>query len=206
TSGSPTAAAPTAAPTTAPSTAASAPVAEPAPPTPEPTPEPTEAPTTTPTSAASAPGDGADDGVAGLPAGWTTDSGAAGWTVALPPGYAQRRAGEYRQPETGRTLRVETGPGQPDAVVDRERAAASFARRHPSYEQIRIEPVDYRGYEAADWEFTYSSGGSALHVLSRVFVVKGRGYSLFFQTRAGDFADARRDFDGIARAFRPVGA
>jgi hypothetical protein len=88
-----------------------------------------------------------------------------------------------------------------DAVADRERAAASFAQRHPSYREIRIEPADYRGYEAADWEFTYEG----LHVINRVFVVDGTGHSLFFQTRAGDFGAARSDFDAVAAAFRPVG-
>ena len=61
--------------------------------------------------------------------------------------------------------------------------------------------MDYRGYEAADWEFTYEG----LHVVNRVFVVDGTGHSLFFQTSEGDFADARADFDEIAAAFRPAG-
>jgi hypothetical protein len=136
-----------------------------------------------------------------VPAGWSTDTGGAGWTVALPPGYRQTRAGEYRQASTGRTLRIETGPGQPDAVADRERQEQSFASRHPSYQRIRIEEVDYRGYEAADWEFTYEG----LHVINRVFVVDGVGHSLFFQTGARDFAAAEEDFRGIAQAFEPVG-
>ncbi len=141
-------------------------------------------------------------GIAGVPADWSTDTGPAGWTVALPPGYTSAGGGEYRQAGTGRTLRVDSGPGQPDAVKDREQQAKSFEKRHPTYEEISISAVDYRGYEAADWEFTYEG----LHVVNRVFVVDGTGYSLYFQTRAGDFAGARSDFDGIARAFRPAGA
>ena len=137
----------------------------------------------------------------GLPAGWTTDTGRAGWTVALPPGYRQTRAGEYRDPN-GRTLRVDTGKGQPDAVADRERQAESFSQRHPTYEEIRIEAVDYRGYEAADWEFTYEG----LHVLNRVFVVDGVGHSLFFQTPARDYAAAEEQFLQMIEEFRPVGA
>ena len=170
------------APTAAATTAARSPAASPAAaaPTPEPTAE--------------------DTAAAGVPAGWTTDTGAGGWTVALPPGYAQTRAGEYRQASTGRTLRVDTGPGKPDAVADREAQAEDFADRHPTYEEIRIEAVDYRGYEAADWEFTYEG----LHVLNRVFVVDGTGHSLFFQTSEGDFADARADVEGIVEAFRPA--
>jgi hypothetical protein len=137
-----------------------------------------------------------------VPAGWSTDTGGDGWTVALPPGYAQTRPGEYRHADTGRTLRVDTGPGQPDAVADREAQAEDFARRHPSYQEIRIESVDYRGYEAADWEFTYEG----LHVLNRVFVVDGTGHSLFLQTPRRDVDGAREDFKGIVQAFRPAGA
>jgi hypothetical protein len=37
-----------------------------------------------------------------------------------------------------------------------------------------------------------------------VFVVDGRGYSLFFQTRStDDWSAAREDFDTIADAFQP---
>ena len=135
-----------------------------------------------------------------LPEGWTTDTGGPGWTVALPPGYEQTRAGEYVQASTGRTLRVDSGPGQPDAVADREAQAEDFERRHPSYEEIRIDPVDYRGYEAADWEFTYEG----LHVLNRVFVVDGRGYSLYLQTPKRDAEGMKADLLAIAERFSPA--
>ena len=81
--------------------------------------------------------------------------------------------------------------------------AGFFAKSHDAYNEIGINPVEYRGYEAADWEFTYTSGGAALHALSRVFVVDKTGYSLYFQTRASDdWAEARKDFDQIAASFR----
>ena len=201
TSAAPSAAASAPAP---PAPSASAPAAAPTPqqpsaapslpPSPAPSAPPSPAPSAPPVAAAPAGGSGT------VPAGWSTDTGAAGWTVALPPGYRQTRGGEYVQSSTGRTLRVETGTGQPDAVADRERAEASFRRHHPTYERIAITGVDYRGYEAADWEFTYEG----LHVLNRVFVVEGTGHSLFFQTRARDFAGAREDVQGIVSAFRPA--
>jgi hypothetical protein len=154
--------------------------------------------------APSADSDEEEPAVAGVPAGWSTDRGGAGWTVALPPGYRQTGAGEYVGPKR-RTLRIDTtaaGGGKDDAVADREAQAQDFQRRHPSYQEIRIEAVDYRDYEAADWEFTYDG----LHVLNRVFVVDGRGHSLFFQTPEDDFSQARKDFEAIAKAFQPVGA
>jgi hypothetical protein len=189
------AAAPSSSPSTAPSPSPpAAPVTEDPEPTPvattEPTQEPSEQPSPEPTE------EPAEDDPAG-----TTDTGAAGWTVTLPPGYVETREGRYRQAETGRELRIATGTGQPDAVADREAQAAGFAERNPSYEQIRIEPVDYRGVEAADWEFTFDG----LHVLNRVFNIGGTGHSLWLQTPEEDFSAARRDFDAIADAFVPVG-
>ena len=180
----------TAAPATS-TAAAPTPSAEPtaaAPPVQEPEPSPTAPASDEPVAA-------------GVPAGWSTDTGGDGWTVALPPGYEQTRAGEYVQAATGRTLRVDTGPANPPAVADREAQAQDFARRHPTYEEIRIEAVDYRGYEAADWEFTYEG----LHVLNRVFVVGETGHSLFLQAPEDDIEGSRADLLGIAGAFRPAG-
>jgi hypothetical protein len=147
-----------------------------------------------------------------VPAGWKTFTDGPGWTVAVPASYQPstfQGDPQYKDRATGRTLRVATtgaGGGKADAVQDREAQAAGFAKRNPSYQEIDISRADYRGYEAADWEFTYSSGGADLHVLNRVFVVDGRGYSLFFQTRASDdWSAARAEFDQMAAAFQPAG-
>ena len=152
-----------------------------------------------------------EDEAASAPEGWTTYDGQAGWTVAVPPSYRPSTfngAPQYKDPETGRTLRVETtapGRGKTDAVEDRRYRAGLFAKSHENYQELGISSVDYRGYEAADWEFTYSDGGADLHALSRVFVVDGTGHSLFFQTRASDdWTAAREEFEKIAAAFEPA--
>jgi serine/threonine protein kinase len=154
----------------------------------------------------------ADDGgsqSAAVPEGWVTHEGD-GWSVAVPPSYAKSSfngSPQYKDRATGRTLRVSmtaAGGGKADAVRDRRDQAASFAARHSGYREISIAAADYRGLAAADWEFTYADGGTVLHALSRVFVVDGTGYSLFFQTRGSDdWAAARADFDKIAASFRP---
>jgi hypothetical protein len=152
---------------------------------------------------------GTDQAAADVPAGWVTHS-EGGWTVAVPPSYSPgsfNGSPQYKDKATGRTLRVSTtapGGGKSDAVQDRRVQAAAFAAKHQNYRQIAIAKADYRGLEAADWEFTYDDGGASLHALSRVFVVDGRGYSLFFQTRStDDWTAAKADFDKIAAAFRP---
>ena len=168
------------------------------------TPAPTTPAPTTPAPATSPPDDDA-------PAGFRTYEGAAGWTLRTPV----RRAG-WRSPCPPATPRAAAAStairdrphparrDRPGPARRRRRPAGGregFRPRHPSYEEIGIRSVDYRGYEAADWEFTYEG----LHVIDRVFVVDGTGHSLYFQTRAGDFADARSDFDGIAENFQAVG-
>jgi hypothetical protein len=154
-------------------------------------------------------GKSAGQATADVPSGWVTHSDD-GWTVAVPPSYTPgffNGFPQYKDKATGRTLRVSTtapGGGKSDAVQDRRVQAAAFAAKHDNYREIAIAKADYRGLEAADWEFTYDDGGASLHALSRVFVVDGRGYSLFFQTRStDDWTAARADFDKIAAAFRP---
>ncbi len=152
-------------------------------------------------------GSGSDDAPT-VPAGFTAHTGEAGWTVAVPQSYAPgsyKGQAQYRDPATGRTLRVSTGKGVPDAVADREEAASTFARTHDDYQQIAITGLTYRDSPAADWEFTYSAGGAQLHVLNRVADVDGTGHSLYFQTRASDWPAAKADFDAIVAAFRPAG-
>jgi hypothetical protein len=149
------------------------------------------------------------EATAKVPTGWVTHS-ESGWTVAVPPSYTPgsfNGGPQYKDQKTGRTLRVSTtaaGGGKSDAVADRRTQAAAFAAKHQNYRQIAIGTADYRGLEAADWEFTYTDGGADLHALSRVFVVDGKGYSLFFQTRStDDWSAAKADFDKIAAAFQP---
>jgi hypothetical protein len=145
---------------------------------------------------------------AALPDGWARQRHDS-WSVAVPTSYqAGTFAGfpQYKDPTSGRTLRVSATPpggGKDDAVQDRRDQAQAFRASHSDYQEIAITKASYRGLEAADWEFTYTSGGTKLHVINRVFVEDGRGYSLYFQTRASDdWPDARAEFDQIAAQFR----
>ncbi len=149
----------------------------------------------------------ASSSAAPLPADWRSISGSAGWQTGVPPSYAESTfngSPQWKDQSTGRTLRITTGRGQADAVKDREFQAAAFAKSHEAYQQIQIVKADYRGYDAADWEFTYRDGGADLHALNRVFVVEGTGFSIFFQTRStDDWSAARKDFDQVVASFQP---
>ena len=144
----------------------------------------------------------------------------AGWVTPLRQRLDRRRARRRTQPgsfngfpqykdrATGRTLRVSTTARRAAASPTPWPTAGRRLRRsppkHQNYREIAIAKADYRGLEAADWEFTYDDGGASLHALDRVFVVDGTGYSLFFQTHGTDDWDAAKaDFDKIAAAFKP---
>ena len=169
---------------------------------------------TAPPSTAGSPGPGSstpESSAVAAPAGWRTVTDTPGWRAAIPPTYLSSTfdgAPQYRDQNSGRTLRIAAtaaGKGQIDAVSDRRTQASSFAGSHDDYAEISIAPVNYRGDQSADWEFTYTSKGASLHALSRVFVVDGRGYSLFFQTRStDDWVAARAEFDQIAAGFQPA--
>jgi hypothetical protein len=75
----------------------------------------------------------------------------------------------------------------------------------PGYRRVRLERVDYFR-SAADWEFTYLSSGSRLHVNNRGFVVADdRAYGLWWSTLDSRWDDYRDDLELIQRSFVPAG-
>jgi serine/threonine protein kinase len=147
---------------------------------------------------------------AGLPAGWRryTDP-SAGWSVGVPPGWQVQRQGSetfLRDGAQRRYLQVDTtsspGPSAKGAWENQER---SFRASHSGYRRIRLETVDWRGYDdVADWEFTYTEGGATLHALDRGAVVGDHGYGLFFQTHAGDWTASQGMLSSFLETFRPA--
>ncbi|MFF7676347.1 serine/threonine-protein kinase [Actinacidiphila glaucinigra] len=135
-------------------------------------------------------GDGSGSGKNGtgaVPAGWTTYTDSEGFSIALPGGWAanKERAGNGWIFNARRSPRVQVdwthtpGRSAADAWRQNESGAAS---RFPGYQKVDIKDVDYRGYRtAADWEFTYTSGGTKMRAVNRGFVVDdGHGYAILF--------------------------
>ncbi|HWL36870.1 MAG TPA: serine/threonine-protein kinase [Frankiaceae bacterium] len=132
-----------------------------------------------------------------------------GWTVHYPKGWTiQPRtdyATDFREPGTGRYLRVgfTDTPGN-DAKAAWESGAQGFARTHGGYQQIRIEDAEYRGYEAAVWEYRWRET-NLLHAINLGFVTGGKGYALNFQTREPDWERSRDLFEAMKERFEPAG-
>jgi tRNA A-37 threonylcarbamoyl transferase component Bud32 len=146
---------------------------------------------------------------ADVPDGWTEyRHPAAGYTIAHPEGWQVEPAGgprvDIRDPGSGSYLRVDwTDEPRPDPVADWRTQSEGFASRHEAYREIRIEPYEYRDYNAAVWEFTYRDGGADLHVANLGFVAGPRGYALYFQTPAASWDASQDTFTTFRETFQP---
>ena len=159
---------------------------------------------TAPTTSASSPSPTRDDGV---PAGYRLYRDPTGFTVAVPAGWQESRDGtrvDFRDPEDGsRFLRFDqTDQPKDDPKKDWEKQEKAFRETHDNYERIRLEDVDYRDFDAADWEFTF---GANTHVLDRGFVAGDRGYAIYVSSSESGWADTQQVFETAADSFRPAG-
>ncbi|MER7637529.1 serine/threonine-protein kinase [Streptomyces sp. NPDC126522] len=127
----------------------------------------------------------------GLPAGWsyqTTDS--AGVRLAGPDGQ--------------KLLIAYTSTPKSDAVADWKNQEQYMTRSQ--YSRIRIEKVDYRGWNTADWEFTYQDGGTKYRTIDRGFVVNSHlGYALMYTAKSANWGtELRKDtWTTLTKTFQP---
>jgi eukaryotic-like serine/threonine-protein kinase len=156
--------------------------------------------TATATATSSSPASG------GLPAGFRLHRDRTGFAVAVPEGWRESRRGsrvDFRDPSGSRFLRIDqtSSPGD-DPKKDWQRQERSVRDRLPNYQRIRIEDVTYRGYPAADWEFTFGGG---THVLNRGFVTgPDHGYALYLSTPGSQWDQSQQVLQVAARSFRPA--
>jgi serine/threonine protein kinase len=146
-------------------------------------------------------------------AGGTTYRDPGGFSIKIPPGWAlhTRTATEvtFTGPQAGFVVLVGwTTHPQPDALADWRHQAALKARADPTYQQIGIQRVTYRGYNTADWEFTNMYHGQLTHVLDRGFIVTpGRlGYAIELYGPDTGWAAVRASiWEGLLETFMPGG-
>jgi hypothetical protein len=131
-----------------------------------------------------------------------------GYSIGLPKGWSYRStdsAGDrYAGPDGQKLLVGWTGSPKSDPVADWENQEHAMVRAQ--YHRIRIEKVDYRGWNTADWEFTYVDGGTKYRTIDRGFVVNGRlGYGLMYTAKAADWdSTLRKDtWKTLTGSFKP---
>ncbi|MER7917618.1 MULTISPECIES: protein kinase [unclassified Streptomyces] len=138
----------------------------------------------------------------------STREGDQGYSIGLPKGWSYQSHGSagdrYTGPDGQKLLVAWTGTPKGDPVADWKSQEHYMVRSQ--YHRIRIEKADYRNWNTADWEFTYSDGGTGYRTIDRGFVVNDHlGYALMYTAKAGDWdGDLRKDtWKTLTASFRP---
>ncbi|MEU7300695.1 serine/threonine-protein kinase [Streptomyces sp. NPDC007206] len=138
----------------------------------------------------------------------STRKGGQGYSIGLPKGWSYRSTGSagdrYTGPDGQKLLIGWTGSPKSDPVADWENQEHAMVRAQ--YHRVRIEKVDYRDWNTADWEFTYVDGGTEYRTIDRGFVVGGHlGYGLMYTAKAADWDSAlRKDtWKTLTGSFKP---
>ncbi|WP_030380440.1 MULTISPECIES: serine/threonine-protein kinase [unclassified Streptomyces] len=125
----------------------------------------------------------------------TTYKGAQGFSIGLPKGWKYRTTdsagARFTGPDGQRLLIAWTSTPKDDPVADWKNQERYMTRAQ--YHRIRIEKVDYRGWNTADWEFTYSDDGTKYRVIDRGFVVNDhQGYALMYSAKSAGWGASLR--------------
>ncbi|WP_055694998.1 serine/threonine-protein kinase [Streptomyces prasinopilosus] len=137
-----------------------------------------------------------------------THEGTQGYTIGLPEGWKYVSTGtagdRFTGPDGQKLLVAWTSTPKGDPVADWKNQERYMVRSQ--YKKIRIEAVEYRGWNTADWEFTYVDGGTKYRTIDRGFVVDGRvGYALMYTAKADgwDGEQRKETWRTLTRSFEP---
>ncbi|MDT0405945.1 serine/threonine-protein kinase [Streptomyces edwardsiae] len=124
-----------------------------------------------------------------------THKGNQGYSIGLPEGWKYQSTGPAGDRFTGpggqKLLIGWTTTPKDDPVADWTNQERAMVRSQ--YRRIRIESVDYRGWNTADWEFTYVESGTKYRSIDRGTVVGDRlGYGLMYTAKAADWDGEQR--------------
>ncbi|MBB6421321.1 serine/threonine-protein kinase [Streptomyces sp. AK010] len=138
----------------------------------------------------------------------STHQGNQGYSIGLPKGWKYQStatAGDrFTGPDGQKLLVAWTSTPKGDPVADWRNQERYMVRSQ--YRKIRIEKVDYRGWNTADWEFTYTDGGTKYRTIDRGFVVDGTyGYALMYTAKAAGWGgDLRKEtWRTLTQTFEP---
>ncbi|MFI7500392.1 serine/threonine-protein kinase [Streptomyces sp. NPDC049687] len=137
-----------------------------------------------------------------------TYKGGQGYSIGLPTGWKFQRASSagdrFTGPDGQMLLVAWTTTPKGDPVADWENQERYMKRSQ--YKKIRIEAVAYRGWNTADWEFTYVESGTKYRTIDRGFVVSNsQGYALMYTAKAAKWAGDLREttWKTLADTFTP---
>ncbi|MEV7195824.1 serine/threonine-protein kinase [Streptomyces sp. NPDC093510] len=131
-----------------------------------------------------------------------------GFKIGLPKGWKYQstgRAGARFGGPGGQKLLIGWTTTPKDNPVSDWKNQENYMVR-PQYDRIRIEKVGFRGWNTADWEFTYVDGGTKYRSIDRGFVVNGGlGYGMMYTAKADDWGSEERRgaWRTFTRTFEP---
>lgn len=131
----------------------------------------------------------------------------AGFSAAIPADWTIARDGLDSDFLDGdRFLRIDqTQTPRPDPVDDWENQETTVSACLGGYLRIKMEPLRYRDYDAADWEFTWQADNGALHVLNRKHHHRaGPRYAIYLSTPEALWAQSMALFQAFTDMFRPA--
>ncbi|GAA4022064.1 serine/threonine-protein kinase [Streptomyces plumbiresistens] len=138
----------------------------------------------------------------------TTHQGSQGYSIGLPEGWKYASTGSagdrFTGPDGQKLLVAWTSTPKGDPVADWKSQESYMTRSQ--YKRIRIEEVNYRGWNTADWEFTYSESGTKYRTIDRGFVVNNQlGYALMYTAKDAQWGSALREgtWQTLAETFEP---
>ncbi|MFF4401188.1 serine/threonine-protein kinase [Streptomyces sp. NPDC001480] len=138
----------------------------------------------------------------------STYKGGQGYSIGLPKGWKFQTgdaAGDrFTGPDGQKLLVAWTSTPKNDPVADWKNQERYMVKAQ--YKRIRIESVDYRGWNTADWEFTYAEGGTKYRTIDRGFVVNShQAYALMYTAKAAKWGgELRKDtWKTLTTSFQP---
>ncbi|MFG2128179.1 serine/threonine-protein kinase [Streptomyces sp. NPDC048751] len=153
-------------------------------------------------------GSGASAGGSGDTAAAKTHRGSQGYSIGLPDGWKYQSTGSagdrFTGPDGQKLLVAWTSTPKGDPVSDWKNQERYMVRSQ--YDRIRIEKVDYRSWNTADWEFTYVESGTKYRTVDRGFVVNDHsGYALMYTAKADDWGSELREttWRTLTETFQP---
>ena len=144
-----------------------------------------------------------------VPSGYKLHTDELGFSLAVPKGWERRVDGsqvDFVSPDGTQFLRIGQVPqaedDAKDAWLDQEE---SVSESLAGYQRIRIEDVEYRDWEAADWEFTWEGSGGTIHVLDRGFITDPRGFAIYMSAPDSVWeSEGLPTFQAAADSFTPL--
>ncbi|MFC1400594.1 MULTISPECIES: serine/threonine-protein kinase [Streptacidiphilus] len=138
--------------------------------------------------------------------------GPGGSTVEIPVGWtlvsSSGTSWKYHGPAGTLQLDATSTPGS-SAVGAWRTEEAAISGGFPDYRRVALRTVGYRdGWDAADWEWTYSHAGTTLHSLNRGFVTDAHhGYAIYWTAPDATWKDARNQqlLNRFFSSFQPAG-